>query len=221
MSFPYQEIERVLGYTFRDKALLKEAFTHSTYANIHGGKDNERLEYLGDAVLQLIVTEWQYKDDERANEGELTRERQKLVCGDALDDAVENLKLQKYLLIEGGRANVGKKTVSSIFEAVAAAIYLDGGYEEAKKFILRYAVFKKLSRENPKGELQEFLQAQNKELPVYTCEKEGKDNAPIFRCQAKADGQTAYGEGKSKKQAEQAAAEKLLKKLSANQTRKK
>ncbi|MBQ5930135.1 MAG: ribonuclease III, partial [Clostridia bacterium] len=129
MSFSYQEIERVLGYTFRDKSLLKEAFTHSTYANIHGGKDNERLEYLGDAVLQLVVTEWQYKDDERANEGELTRERQQLVCGDALDDAVENLNLQKYLLIEGGKANIGKKTVSSIFEAVAAAIYLDGGYD--------------------------------------------------------------------------------------------
>ena len=224
MSFSYQEIERVLGYTFRNKDLLKEAFTHSTYANIHGGKDNERLEYLGDAVLQLVVTEWQYKDDERASEGELTRERQKLVCGDALDDAVENLKLQKYLLVEGSASNVGKKTVSSIFEAVAAAIYLDGGYEEAKKFILRHAVLKKLNRENPKGKLQEFLQAQGKKLPVYTCEKEGKDNAPIFRCRAQADGQTAHGEGKSKKQAEQAAAENLLKKLSANQknqTRKK
>lgn len=221
MSFSYQEIERVLGYTFRDKSLLKEAFTHSTYANIHGGKDNERLEYLGDAVLQLVVTEWQYKDDERANEGELTRERQQLVCGDALDDAVENLNLQKYLLIEGGKANIGKKTVSSIFEAVAAAIYLDGGYDEAKKFILRYAVFQKLNAcQNPKGRLQEFLQAQGKKLPVYTCEKEGKDNAPIFRCRAQADGQTAHGEGKSKKLAEQAAAENLLKKLSANQTNK-
>jgi ribonuclease-3 len=222
MYFPYEEIERVLGYAFRDKALLKEALTHSTYANAHGGKDNERLEYLGDAVLQLVVTEWQYKDDERADEGELTRERQKLVCGEALDDAVENLNLQKYLLIEGGRANVGKKTVSSIFEAVAAAIYLDGGYDEAKKFILRYAVFQKLNAcQNPKGKLQEFLQAQGKKLPVYTCEKEGKDNAPIFRCRAQADGQTAYGEGKSKKQAEQTAADNLLKVLSANQTRKK
>ena len=222
MSFPYQEIEKTIGYTFRNKSLLKEALTHSTYANAHGGADNERLEYLGDAVLQLVVTEWQYKQDATANEGELTRERQKLVCGDALDDAVEKLNLQKYLLIEGGKSNVGKKTVSSIFEAVAAAIYLDGGYEEAKQFILRYAVFKKFNRcQNPKGELQERLQAQDKPLPVYTCEKEGKDNAPVFRCKVTADGKTAYGEGTSKKQAEQTAAEKLLKELFANQPKKK
>ena len=222
MSFSYQEIERAIGYAFRDKSLLQEAFTHSTYANVHGGKDNERLEYLGDAVLQLVVTEWQYKDDENATEGELTRERQKLVCGDALDDAVESLNLQKYLLVEGGRANVGKKTVSSIFEAVAAAIYLDGGYDEAKKFILRHAVFQKVQVcQNPKGELQEFLQAQDKPLPVYISQKQGKDNAPVFHCQVTADGQTAYGEGKSKKQAEQTAAENLLNKLSAKPKSKK
>lgn len=222
MSIPYTEIERAIGYTFRNKALLREAFTHSTYANAHGGKDNERLEYLGDAVLQLVVTEWQYKDDERADEGELTRERQKLVCGDALDDAVESLHLQKYLLVEGGRANVGKKTVSSIFEAVTAAIYLDGGYDEAKKFILRYAVFKKAqSGKNPKGELQEWLQGRDKPRPIYTCQKEGKDNAPVFHCEVQADGKTAYGTGTSKKQAEQTAAENLLKILSAPQTRKK
>ena len=222
MPISYQEIEDVIGYTFRDKTLLKEAFTHSTYANAHGGKDNERLEYLGDAVLQLVVTEWQYKDDENANEGELTRERQKLVCGDALDDAVGSLNLQKFLLVEGGKSNVGKKTVSSIFEAVAAAIYLDGGYDEAKKFILRYAVFQKVKGcQNPKGELQEWLQAKDKPLPVYTCRKEGKDNEPVFYCQVTADGQTAYAEGKTKKQAEQTAAEKLLGVLSANKTGKK
>ena len=215
MSFPYTEIEKAIGYAFRDRTLLQEAFTHSTYANAHGGKDNERLEYLGDAVLQLVVTEWQYKDDESADEGELTRERQKLVCGDALDDAVESLNLQKYLLIEGGRANIGKKTVSSLFEAVAAAIYLDGGYDQAKRFILRYAVFKKSqSCQNPKGALQELLQAQGKALPIYTCQKSGKDNAPIFRCQVTAQGKTAYGEGGSKKQAEQLAAESLLTQLS-------
>ncbi len=222
MNFPYEKVEQTIGYTFRDKRLLKEAFTHSTYANAHGGKDNERLEYLGDAVLQLIVTEWQYQDDERADEGTLTKERQKLVCGDALDDAVEMLNLQKYLLFEGGRANVGKKTVSSIFEAVAAAIYLDGGYEEAKRFILRYAVFKRPAQgENPKGALQEFLQSKNADLPTYVCEKEGKDNAPVFRCRVSAMGKTAQGEGNSKKQAEQIAAAALLAQLSAPKKRKK
>ena len=137
-AFPYAEIEEKIGYTFQDKALLKEAFTHSTYANAFGGKDNERMEYLGDAVLQLVVTEWQYARDKRAEEGALTRERQKYVCETALDEAVRALGLQSYLLISGGRANVGKKTVSSLFETVIAAIYLDGGYMPAKAFILAH-----------------------------------------------------------------------------------
>ena len=127
-NFPFTEIEEKIGYVFADRGLLKEAFTHSTYANVYGGKDNERMEYLGDAVLQLVVTEWQYARHKRAEEGVLTRERQKLVCEDALDEAVQALGIQKYLLVSGGRANVGKKTVSSLFETVIAAIYLDGGY---------------------------------------------------------------------------------------------
>ena len=93
-AFPYAEIEEKIGYTFQDKALLKEAFTHSTYANAFGGKDNERMEYLGDAVLQLVVTEWQYTRNQRAEEGALTRERQKYVCETALDEAVRALGLQ-------------------------------------------------------------------------------------------------------------------------------
>ena len=137
-NFPFAEIEEKIGYVFEDKALLKEAFTHSTYANVYGGKDNERMEYLGDAVLQLVVTEWQYSRHKRAEEGVLTRERQKLVCEDALDEAVQALGIQKYLLVSGGRANVGKKTVSSLFETVIAAIYLDSGYAPAKEFILKY-----------------------------------------------------------------------------------
>ena len=110
-EFPFEEIEDKIGYAFRDKSLLREAFTHSTYANAFGGRDNERMEYLGDAVLQLVVTEWQYVRDKRAEEGVLTRERQKYVCEDALDEAVRALGLQKYLLVSGGRENIGKKTV--------------------------------------------------------------------------------------------------------------
>ena len=83
MDFPFAEIERKIGYTFRNKSLLKTAFTHSTYANRYREKSNERLEYLGDAVLQLIVTEWQFRKDSQATEGKLTARRQKLVCKDA------------------------------------------------------------------------------------------------------------------------------------------
>lgn len=209
--FPFSEVEKKIGYVFRDKPLLEEAFTHSTYANAYGGKDNERMEYLGDAVLQLVVTEWQYARHKRAEEGVLTRERQKLVCEDALDEAVQKLGVKQYLLVSGGKANVGKKTVSSLFETIVAAIYLDGGYEPAKAFILRHG---RLEEEafavNHKGDLQEYLQKQGEAPPVYETEKSGKDNAPDFLTTATAKGKTARGAGGSKKAAEQQAAKNLL-----------
>lgn len=215
MKFSFTEIENKIGYTFRDKALLEEAFTHSTYAHMHGGKDNERMEYLGDAVLQLVVTEWQYLRDARAEEGHLTFQRQKYVCEDALDEAVRALGLQKYLRIEGGRSNVGKKTVSSLFETVVAAIYLDGGYASAKAFILKHGRLETQAQtENHKGALQEWLQGKGEQPPVYRTEKSGKDNAPVFRATVTAMGKQAIGEGGSKKEAEQQAAKALLDKLS-------
>lgn len=214
MDFPIKEIENKIEYTFQNKALLKEAFTHSTYANVHGGKDNERMEYLGDAVLQLVVTEWQYSRDARADEGKMTSQRQKFVCEEALDEAVRALGLQNYLLVSGGKANVGKKTISSLFETVIAAIYLDGGYDAAKKFIVKYVrLEEQASPINHKGALQEFLQSKKEQPPTYETVKTGKDNAPTFVAKAEAMGETATGEGGSKKEAEQQAAKNLLDKL--------
>ena len=214
MDFPIKEIEDKIEYTFQNKALLKEAFTHSTYANVHGGKDNERMEYLGDAVLQLVVTEWQFARDTRADEGKMTSQRQKFVCEEALDEAVRALGLQNYLLVSGGKANVGKKTISSLFETVIAAIYLDGGYDAAKKFIVKYVrLEEQASPINHKGALQEFLQSKKEQPPTYETVKTGKDNAPTFVAKAEAMGETATGEGGSKKEAEQQAAKNLLDKL--------
>ncbi len=208
--FPYSEIERKIGYTFRNRALLQEAFTHSTYANRHGGKDNERLEYLGDTVLQLAVTEWQFFAHKDAREGLLTRERQTLVCEEALLEAVEALDVKRYLLTEGKAENIGKKTISSLFETLTAAVYLDGGYEAAKTFIYTYVGLKaRTEQKNPKSVLQEYLQSLGEELPKYVCEKSGKDNAPTFVCEATARDVTARGAGGSKKAAEQNAAEAL------------
>lgn len=210
MSFPIKEIEKKIGYVFVNKGLLQTAFTHSTYANQMGGKDNERMEYLGDAVLQLIVTERQFLTS-NADEGSLTKSRQKLVCEDALYSAVKKLGIEKYLLISGGKSNVGKKTVSSLYETTLAAIYLDGGYDPAKAFVFKTLLDEDPAcDENPKGDLQEFLQGKGWELPVYKSEKTGKDNAPVFKCAASAQGKTAYGEGGSKRQAEQNAAKALL-----------
>lgn len=213
--FPHSEIEKKIGYTFRNKELLEEAFTHSTYANEYGGKDNERMEYLGDAVLQLVVTEWQYAEDEKASEGVLTRERQVLVCEDSLYNAVQKLGIKYYLRLYGGRDNVGKKTVSSLFETVLASIYLDGGYAPAKAFIQKHLLSlpQKTEEENAKGALQEFLQSVGERLPAYETQKQGKDNAPFFVAKVSAMGKNAVGEGSSKRQAEQSAASKLLKTL--------
>ncbi|MBQ8428275.1 MAG: ribonuclease III, partial [Clostridia bacterium] len=155
MSKEVSLLEKTIGYTFKDKTLLQTALTHSTYAHVHGVEDNERLEYLGDSVLQFIVTEKQYFSEKR-KEGELTQLRQSEVCEAALLKAVEDMRLGDWLRYEGKEQNVGKKTMSSLYESVLAAVYLDGGYDAAKAFVDRHPLFGK--SENYKGELQEFLQ---------------------------------------------------------------
>ncbi len=210
MSFPFDEIEKKIGYTFRDRGLLKQAFTHSSYGKLYKETDNERMEYLGDAVLELVVTEWQYLNDKRA-EGKLTEIRQHLVRKEALDSAVDGLDIFKYLLYAGRTQNLGDKSKSSLFEAVTAAIYLDGGYFAAKKFVLSYGNIRiREELKNYKGALQEFLQARGKS-PVYTpARKEGPDHAPVFYCSVSAMGERADGEGKNIKEAEAVAAYRLL-----------
>ena len=220
MEFPCAEIEEKIGYVFQDKTLLKTAFVHSTYGNAHNVQDNERMEYLGDAVLQLVITEWQYKERLGAEEGVLTKERQRLVCEEALDEAVRRLGLEKYLLKVGSFANIGRKTVSSLFETLVAAIYLDGGYDSAKTFILGQGLDREVAEiKNPKGLLQEYLQQKGADLPVYQSQKKGKDNAPTFYCTATAMGKQATGDGKSKKEAEQDAAAKLFLLLSEQENK--
>lgn len=216
MHAVFSGIEEKIGYRFSNKKLLEEAFTHVTYAHMHGGKDNERVEFLGDTVLQFVITDYLYRKYPDKTEGELTRLRAKLVCEETLLEIVEKLGLEGYLRIEGGKANVGKKTYSSLFETVTGAIYLDGGYEKARKFILKSGLIERMSTprvKDAKSRLQEFLQALGKQPPTYESTKEGKDNAPTFRCKAAALGKSAIGEGKSKKNAEQQAAERLLKLL--------
>lgn len=210
MIFPTQEIEEKLGYTFHDKGLLKQAFTHSSYANIWGDKDNERMEYLGDAVLQLVVTEWQYGNDNRA-EGKLSALRQHFVRKEALDSLTDALGVYEYLIFSGSKENLGDKTKSDLFEAIVGAIYLDGGYFPAKKFILAHG---NLSLEgevqNYKGALQEWLQQRGENPPQYRSVKTGKDHAPRFQCVVSALGESAEGEGKTIKEAESYAASRLL-----------
>ncbi len=211
MSFPFEEIEERIGYAFKNRELLRQAFTHSSYGNLHKVEDNERMEYLGDAVLELVVTDWQYEKDKRS-EGRLTEARQHFVRREALDTAVDGLDIFKYLLYFGGERNLGDKTKSSLFEAVAAAIFLDGGYFAAKKFILAHGnIGMHSDKLNYKGLLQEFLQGRGEKPPVYAKPKrEGADHAPVFYCTVEAMGEFAEGEGKNRREAEMRAASRLL-----------
>ncbi len=210
MSFPYAEIEEKIGYVFGDKSLLKQAFTHASYAKIKRIESNERMEYLGDAVLELVVTEWQYLQDPRS-EGYLTGARQRYVCRDALDTAVDGLDIYRYLLMRGGERNLGDKTKSNLFEAVAAAIYLDGGYAAAKKFILEHGnISAAETTRNYKGELQEYVQARGENPPIYTSIKQGPDHAPLLYCTVEAMGEKAFAQGKNRREAESLAASRLL-----------
>lgn len=204
-----ERVEQKIGYVFCDKRLLLTAFTHSSYKNVHGGEDNERLEYLGDAVLQLLVTEQQYL--EGGSEGEMTKSRQALVRQSSLKAAVEAIGIAEDLLVCGGKDNVGDKTIASLYESVLAAIYLDGGLQAAREFLARHPL--PLMEDNFKGKLQEFLQKRGKACPVYTFEKCGKDNAPTFVCRVEADGKTAEGRGATKRAAEQLAAQAWLQKF--------
>ena len=212
-------VEKKIGYVFQNKALLETALTHTSYALTFGCADNERLEYLGDAVLELLVSEKQYFESMQS-EGVMTKKRQGLVSKQPLKEAVLQMGLVEHLRYFGGEDNVGDKTVSSLYESVLAAIYLDGGIDAARAFLAAHPLTESLeSGGNFKGELQEFLQKQGKPLPVYSFEKVGQDNAPIFHCVAMAEGKKGRGRGATKRAAEQAAAKDLLNKLKNKHTK--
>jgi ribonuclease-3 len=215
-------LEQRIGYEFKDKTLLETAFVHSTQTEKYGGKSNERMEYLGDAVLELIVSEKQYRESD-VPEGEMTKERQRLVCKESLLALSEALGLKDYLSFYGKESsNVGEKTISSLYESLVAAIYLDGGFYAAKTFVLNHYPTATASEENHKGKLQEYLQKRGKNMPNYGEPiKTGADHAPEFFATVRAGDSSATGTGKSKRQAEQQAAKNLLKTLLASDDKRK
>ncbi len=203
----YGQAEACIGYVFRDKSLLLSAFTHKTYSNATGEEHNERLEFLGDSVLQLSVTEDLYAAYPNAPEGKLTELRQRYVSKEALVQSEKKLGLMRFLRHSAGESNLSDKTSSSLIEAVAGAIYLDGGFSEAKAFLNRCLTGART--ENYKTLLQEYVQERQKSTPVYRdSQQEG-----IFICTVTALGVMAQGQGASKKAAETAAAQALYEKL--------
>lgn len=216
-----------LGYIFRNESFLRLALTHPSVAHEKGAplQHNQRLEFLGDAVLQLALTRALYEKFPTFDEGPLTKARAKLVNRRTLAIHGRALTLGQHLVLSRGEESHGGRERSSALadacEAVIGAIFLDGGYEAAREFILRefHATFSELDElpllENPKGELQEFLQAKSPEAPHYhVISATGPDHDRIFECTVHHVGvELARGTGKSKKAAESEAALAALKKL--------
>lgn len=215
------ELEGKIGYVFKDKELIKLALTHSSYSNelkINKYGNYERLEFLGDAVLELCSSLFFYNAYPDMNEGQLTRLRSSMVCEQALAFCSREFDLQEYILLGKGEASTGGKNrdsiVSDVYEAVLGAIYLDGGFEEANKFVVNY-VLKDLENKqlffDAKTILQERVQKDGKVLTYELVGEKGPDHAKEFTVNAVVDGRVlGTGVGKSKKQAEQQAAYQVL-----------
>ena len=226
MIFDLAECEEIVGYSFRDKQLLRTAFTHTSYANEHNSKSYERMEYLGDALLDLIVAEYLYKKYPTAGEGELSTKRAKLVSQAPLKEIAKNLNMGSCVLLGDGGEKSGErendKILSSLIESALAAVYLDGGMEPARRFvenrILSHADDILRASGDYKTELQEFVQKNHMGAVSYREEgKSGPDHSPMFECSVSLGGtELARGKGGKKQQAEQDAARLALAKLKAS-----
>ena len=220
-----KEFQEKTGYTFRQEGLLRQALTHSSYANEKHLKklsDNERLEFLGDAVLEIITSEYLYHAHRDLPEGELTKMRASIVCEQTLAFCTRKLDLGKYLFLGKGENQTGgrqrKSILSDAFEAVIGAIYLDGGFANAKEFIHRYVLDDLEHMQlfyDSKTILQEIVQAEyNGELEYCMVAQEGPDHDKRFIMEAKIGDKTlGRGEGHTKKAAEQEAAYQAILKL--------
>ena len=218
-----KELEKKLGYTFNNIKLLELAMSHTSYANETRGKEsNERIEYLGDAVLELISSEYIYKTYPKLPEGEMTKLRAHYVCETALYEYAKKLELNKYWKLGKGEEETGGRTrktiVSDIFESFLGAIYLDQGIDKARKFFLENVIPHIKNHEvdffdDYKSKLQEYVQTDKKSLEYEIIKETGPSHNKEFTSIVKIDG-IIYGTGTShsKKSAEQEAAKDALEK---------
>ena len=218
---PVRELEKRIGYSFRDRKLIETALTHSSYANeIHETvMFNERLEFLGDSVLGMITADYLYHTYPELPEGELTKMRAVRVCEKTLSDFAQETELGEYMRFGKGEALTGGRHRPSIladaFESLIAAMYLDAGLEQTRRFVLSY-----ISKVNPdaspvtdhKSMLQEIIQRNHSEMLEYVVVAEsGPDHRKEFTVEVHLNSNViASGVGTSKKRAEQAAAREAL-----------
>ena len=226
----FAKLEQQIGYTFKDKELLRTALTHTSYANEHRTnknsksrtKNNERLEFLGDSVLNLIITTYLFKALGRVSEGEMSRIRSTIVCEKSLRNAAEGFDLKKYLLLGKGEEQTGGRNRDSIIadamEALIGAIYLDSGLESAESFIKKVmmkiidlALEGKLFKDY-KTQYQEMVQRHSDaKIEYLVIREQGPDHNKIFTVKLLLNGEfISMGEGRNKKEAEQNAAREAI-----------
>ncbi len=216
-----KEFQARIGYEFNNINLLRQALTHSSYANEKHMKklsDNERLEFLGDAVLEVVSSEFLYHNYADVPEGELTKLRASIVCEPTLALCTQEMDLGKYIYLGKGEDHTGgrkrKSILSDALEAVIGAIYLDGGFANAKEFVLKYIMtdieHKQLFYDS-KTILQELVQGEHKQLSYRLTGESGPDHNKSFSVEVCVDDEViSTGTGHTKKAAEQEAAYKAL-----------
>ncbi len=216
-KYPVEELENRIGYKFKNRDYLITALTHSSLINervINVTDDYERQEFLGDAVLELVVSDRIFKDNPALDEGKLTGLRASLVCERSLALAAKEIELSEFILMGKGDDMQGSRyrdsVVSDVFEAIIGAVYLDNGLKEAEAFINRF-ILKDYESRNPstdsKTSLQRYVQKKGLSLKYELVSESGPDHDRVFVMAAVIDGkEAARGSGKSKKLAEQSAA---------------
>lgn len=215
----FSDLEKVLNYTFRDKNILREALTHKSYAaEFRHNKDNERLEFLGDSVLGLVVAAYLYMLLDTKEEGVLSKIKANLVSRRNLYFWGQNLKLGEYMFLGQGEIASGgrqrQSILSNAMEAVVGAVYLDGGFDAAKGLILKWLETQKIEADGGdyKSVLQEYLQKRGKSAPEYdVVSTVGPEHDKIFTVRVTLLGrELGRGKGHNKKAAQQAAAKEAL-----------
>lgn len=222
MREPVERLCRSIGYEFSNLGLAETALTHRSA----GSNNNERLEFLGDAILGFVIADYLFTNYPDADEGQLSRLRAGLVKGDSLAQIARKLDLGKFLNLGTGELRSGGHSRGSILadavEALFAAVYLDGGYPEVRRVILELfenklsTLSKKSQQKDPKTRLQELLQSQKNPLPSYTIISiTGEQHEQCFTVSCRVDelNLVTEGTGSSRRKAEQDAASKLLRKL--------
>ncbi len=215
------EFQKSIGYSFNNVALLKNALTHSSYANevrIKKIEDNERLEFLGDAVLELTSSEYIFNNYTGMSEGKMTKLRASIVCEPTLALCARQFGLDKYIMLGKGEENTGGRRrdsiVSDACEALIGAIYLDGGFANAKEFIMRFILNDLDNKQlffDSKTILQEVVQARGMEVVYTLISEDGPEHSKVFTVKATVDGLfDTTGSGQNKKSAQQNAAYNAL-----------